>query len=184
MSRFQAWVDHSRSFVLRKASTASATATTPAAACTSRPFVDQDGAERKRRSERAKRGHDRWRTIARLQNQAAWLAAVAAAPFGGLAGHRRAQRCARGKTMQRRLPARGAQTLVVLTGALLQASLTLLPAAPSRPVASAAIAIGAAAWALSLALVVSFLRGWKRQKLVYQLALGPAATCYRHKSQR
>ncbi|HEX4012754.1 MAG TPA: hypothetical protein VHX17_02555 [Candidatus Cybelea sp.] len=60
------------------------------------------------------------------------------------------------------LPARGAQTLVVLTGALVEASLLLLPGFV-KPVAAALIACAAIAWALSLRLVLSFVGGLASQ---------------------
>jgi hypothetical protein len=64
------------------------------------------------------------------------------------------------------LPARGAQTLVVLTGTLFEASLPLLPAGASRPVACVSIAVSVLTWLCSLVLVVSFVRGLSAQKQV------------------
>jgi hypothetical protein len=61
------------------------------------------------------------------------------------------------------LPARGAQTLVVLTGTLLEASLPLFPGGASRPVACASSAVSVLTWLCSLALVVSFVRGLSAQ---------------------
>jgi modulator of FtsH protease len=64
------------------------------------------------------------------------------------------------------LPARGAQTLVVLTGALVQGALPLLPAASSKPVALIALGIAIVTWGLSVALVRSFIAGVNAQKAV------------------
>jgi hypothetical protein len=64
------------------------------------------------------------------------------------------------------LPARGAQTVVVLTGALFEASLALLPAGSSRPVALVSIVIGAITWTTSLSLVIAFVRGLEKQELL------------------
>jgi modulator of FtsH protease len=57
------------------------------------------------------------------------------------------------------LPARGAQVLVVLAGALLEASLPLIPSRAVWPIALALIAVGALTWLASLVLVRAFVRG-------------------------
>jgi len=64
------------------------------------------------------------------------------------------------------LPARGAQVLVVLAGALLEASLPLIPSRPVWPVAVALIAVGALTWLTSLVLVRAFVRGVRAQKQI------------------
>jgi hypothetical protein len=64
------------------------------------------------------------------------------------------------------LPACGAQTLLVLTGALLESSLALVPEARSALVASASIAIAVLTWGFSLQLARTFVRGAEEQKEV------------------
>jgi hypothetical protein len=64
------------------------------------------------------------------------------------------------------LPARGAQTLVVLTGSLLEASLMLLPAASGKPAALVLIVVGLVTWLLSLLLARNFVNGLNRQREV------------------
>lgn len=61
------------------------------------------------------------------------------------------------------LPARGAQTLVVLTGALLEASLVLLPG-PIKPTAAALTSCALVTWLLSLLLVLGFVRRLNKQR--------------------
>jgi len=64
------------------------------------------------------------------------------------------------------LTARGGQTLVVLTGALLEASLPLLPGSSSRAVAYVSLTVSLLTWGCSIALVVSFIRGLRAQQQV------------------
>jgi hypothetical protein len=64
------------------------------------------------------------------------------------------------------LPARGGQTLVVLTGALLEASLVLLPASSVRPIALALTACALVTWSVSLLLVIDFIRGLRKQRQI------------------
>jgi hypothetical protein len=59
------------------------------------------------------------------------------------------------------LPSRGAQTLVILTGALLEGGLALVPAA--RPVAIATFGVAVVTWTLSLTLVVEYVEGLNAQ---------------------
>jgi modulator of FtsH protease len=62
------------------------------------------------------------------------------------------------------LPARGAQTLVVLTGALLEASLMLLPETSMKPICLVLIGCTLIVWLLSLRLVLDFVRGLNKQQ--------------------
>jgi modulator of FtsH protease len=64
------------------------------------------------------------------------------------------------------LPACGAQTLVVLTGALLEASLALFPGTHFTAVAGASITVAVVTWLSSLLLAIAFVRGAGRQKEV------------------
>jgi modulator of FtsH protease len=64
------------------------------------------------------------------------------------------------------LPARGGQTLVVLTGALLEASLMLLPGVPTKPICAVLIGCALITWLLSLRLVVDFVRGLNEQQQI------------------
>jgi hypothetical protein len=61
------------------------------------------------------------------------------------------------------LPARGGQTLVVLTAALLEASILLLPDASGRTVALVVAVVAFVTWVLSLLMVRGFVGGLKRQ---------------------
>ena len=64
------------------------------------------------------------------------------------------------------LPARGAQTLVVLTGALLEASLMLLPETSMKPLCLVLIGCTLIVWLLSLRLVLDFVRGLNKPGVV------------------
>ncbi|MFY9738975.1 MAG: hypothetical protein WAK11_07955 [Candidatus Cybelea sp.] len=64
------------------------------------------------------------------------------------------------------LPARGGQTLVVLTGALLEASLMLLPDISMKPICLVLIGCTLIVWSLSLGLVLDFVRGLNKQQQI------------------
>jgi hypothetical protein len=64
------------------------------------------------------------------------------------------------------LPARGGQTLVVLTGALVEASLMLLPGVATKPFCSVLLGGAFIVWAMSLRLVLDFVRGLDEQKQI------------------
>jgi hypothetical protein len=64
------------------------------------------------------------------------------------------------------LPARGGQTLIVLTGALLEASLMLLPDISMKPVCLVLIGCALIVWSLSLRLVLNFVCGLNEQQQI------------------
>jgi modulator of FtsH protease len=70
------------------------------------------------------------------------------------------------------LPIRGGQTLFVLTGALLEASLFLMPAAASQQMAAVCLVVGAVIWIGAIWMSLAFRRGLKRDGTVNIPAIG------------